>query len=121
MDVAQSILANLDARYPCAGMTTSALVCRDAVQNRCEREVKINRRTALGLIAFGGTAALVGTRFGFMGRRVNGKPPLLHESGWKDTVALVMIRFEQFRGRYMLHCHNLEHEDHMMMSRFDVV
>jgi len=58
----------------------------------------------------------------------NGKPPLLHESGWKDTVALdpgeevlVMIRFEQFRGRYMLHCHNLEHEDHAMMSRFDIV
>jgi len=58
----------------------------------------------------------------------NGKPPLAHESGWKDTVALesgeevlVMIRFEQFRGRYMFHCHNLEHEDHAMMSRFDVV
>jgi len=58
----------------------------------------------------------------------NGKPPLAHEKGWKDTVALetgeealVMIRFEQFRGRYMLHCHNLEHEDHAMMSRFDVL
>ena len=58
----------------------------------------------------------------------NGKSPLLHERGWKDTVsleagedALVLIRFEQFRGRYMLHCHNLEHEDHAMMSRFDVI
>jgi FtsP/CotA-like multicopper oxidase with cupredoxin domain len=58
----------------------------------------------------------------------NGKLPLVHERGWKDTVVLedneevlVMLRFEQFRGRYMLHCHNLEHEDHMMMSRFDVV
>jgi len=35
--------------------------------------------------------------------------------------AFVMIRFEQFLGRYPLHCHNLEHEDHAMMSRFDVV
>ena len=58
----------------------------------------------------------------------NGEPPLAHEKGWKDTVALetgeealVMIRFEQFRGRYMVHCHNLEHEDHGMMSRFDVL
>jgi FtsP/CotA-like multicopper oxidase with cupredoxin domain len=58
----------------------------------------------------------------------NGKQPLAHERGWKDTVALergdealVMLRFEQFRGRYMLHCHNLEHEDHAMMSRFDVI
>ena len=57
----------------------------------------------------------------------NGKPPLVHERGWKDTVSLdngedvlVMLRCEQFRGRYMLHCHNLEHEDHAMMSRFDV-
>ena len=31
-----------------------------------------------------------------------------------------MLRFEQFRGRYLLHCHNLEHEDHAMMARFDV-
>jgi spore coat protein A, manganese oxidase len=58
----------------------------------------------------------------------NGGQPLPHETGWKDTVALekgeevlVMLRFEQFRGRYMLHCHNLEHEDHAMMSRFDVI
>jgi len=58
----------------------------------------------------------------------NGKSPLPHEKGWKDTVALeggeealVLIRFEQFRGRYMLHCHNLEHEDHAMMTRFDVI
>ena len=58
----------------------------------------------------------------------NSKSPLSHERGWKDTVALdpgeevlVMLRFGQFRGRYMLHCHNLEHEDHSMMSRFDVV
>jgi FtsP/CotA-like multicopper oxidase with cupredoxin domain len=57
----------------------------------------------------------------------NGKPPLVHERGWKDTVALdigedvlVMLRCEQFRGRYMLHCHNLEHEDRAMMTRFDV-
>jgi spore coat protein A len=50
------------------------------------------------------------------------------KESWKDTAALcpgedalVMLRFEQFRGRYMVHCHNLEHEDHSMMSRFDVI
>jgi FtsP/CotA-like multicopper oxidase with cupredoxin domain len=58
----------------------------------------------------------------------NGKPPLPHERGWKDTAALdggeevlLLLRFEQFHGRYMLHCHNLEHEDHAMMARIDVV
>jgi spore coat protein A len=58
----------------------------------------------------------------------NGQSPLIHERGWKDTLALdvgeevvVLLRCEQFRGRYMLHCHNLEHEDHAMMARFDVI
>jgi spore coat protein A len=58
----------------------------------------------------------------------NGHPPLPHESGWKDTVGLVageevtmIVRFDGYRGRYLIHCHNLEHEDHDMMARFDVI
>ena len=58
----------------------------------------------------------------------NGGPPLPHEAGWKDTVAVdrdedvsVIAKFGGYRGRYILHCHNLEHEDHSMMARFDVV
>lgn len=58
----------------------------------------------------------------------NGGPPLPHETGWKDTVSVdrneevsVIARFDGYRGRYLLHCHNLEHEDHSMMARFDVV
>jgi FtsP/CotA-like multicopper oxidase with cupredoxin domain len=58
----------------------------------------------------------------------NGEAPLLHETGWKDTVAVnkgeevkVAMRFQGYKGRYLIHCHNLEHEDHSMMARFDVV
>ncbi len=50
------------------------------------------------------------------------------ERGWKDTVLLedgetveVLIRFEGYRGIYLLHCHKLEHEDMGMMSNFEVV
>jgi len=50
------------------------------------------------------------------------------ERGWKDTVLLhdnesveVFIRFDGFRGRYLIHCHKLEHEDMGMMANFDVV
>ena len=50
------------------------------------------------------------------------------EGGWKDTVLLldgetveVLIRFEGYRGMYLLHCHKLEHEDMGMMSNFQVV
>jgi spore coat protein A len=50
------------------------------------------------------------------------------DAGWKDTVDLtptetveVAIRFTGHTGRYMLHCHNLEHEDMMMMAAFETV
>jgi len=58
----------------------------------------------------------------------NGKAPYSHETGWKDTLRLepgedarVIMRFGGYKGRYILHCHNLEHEDYEMMARFDVV
>ncbi|MEV7627720.1 multicopper oxidase domain-containing protein [Actinoplanes sp. NPDC089786] len=31
------------------------------------------------------------------------------------------MRFAGYRGRYMMHCHSLEHEDMGMMANFDVV
>lgn len=58
----------------------------------------------------------------------NGKPPAPEDAGWKDTVDLrpyevveVAVRFSGHRGRYMIHCHNLEHEDMAMMANFDVI
>jgi spore coat protein A, manganese oxidase len=57
----------------------------------------------------------------------NGRKPLPTDAGWKDTVDLisgeearVLVRFDGYRGRYVFHCHNLEHED-MMMANFEVV
>jgi blue copper oxidase len=50
------------------------------------------------------------------------------ERGWKDTVLLkdresvdILIRFDVYRGRYLIHCHKLEHEDQGMMTNFEVV
>ncbi|QGN31605.1 multicopper oxidase family protein [Microlunatus sp. Gsoil 973] len=50
------------------------------------------------------------------------------EAGWKDTLDLrpteyadVAVRFTNHRGHYLMHCHNLEHEDMGMMSAFEVV
>ena len=58
----------------------------------------------------------------------NGGKPSPEDSGWKDTVDLtsgeearVLVRFDGYRGRYVFHCHNLEHEDMMMMANFEVV
>jgi FtsP/CotA-like multicopper oxidase with cupredoxin domain len=50
------------------------------------------------------------------------------EQGWKDTVLLndretveILIRFDGYRGRYLMHCHKLEHEDQGMMTNFEVI
>jgi FtsP/CotA-like multicopper oxidase with cupredoxin domain len=50
------------------------------------------------------------------------------EQGWKDTVLLedretveVLVRFDVFKGLYLIHCHKLEHEDMGMMANFEVV
>lgn len=55
-------------------------------------------------------------------------PPAQHDVGLKDTVDLnpgeaveVIARFDGYRGRYVFHCHNSEHEDMMMMANFAVV
>ena len=32
----------------------------------------------------------------------------------------VALRFEDFLGTYMEHCHNTQHEDHAMLLRWDV-
>ena len=57
----------------------------------------------------------------------NGRPPMAHERGAKDVVYVgenesvkVLIKFDGGRGRYMIHCHNLTHEDHDMMGQFEI-
>jgi FtsP/CotA-like multicopper oxidase with cupredoxin domain len=51
-----------------------------------------------------------------------------NERGLKDTVRVnpnevvdIVVRFDVFCGRYMYHCHILEHEDHDMMRPFVVM
>ncbi len=58
----------------------------------------------------------------------NGKAPFAFEKGPKDVVYLgegesvrLLIRFGPQVGRYMMHCHNLVHEDHDMMQQFQVL
>ncbi|WP_425845383.1 multicopper oxidase family protein [Agrococcus sp. TSP3-2-1] len=57
----------------------------------------------------------------------NGRAPFAYELGPKDTVYVgegetvrLLMQFGPHRGKYMLHCHNLPHEDHDMMVQFSV-
>jgi FtsP/CotA-like multicopper oxidase with cupredoxin domain len=49
------------------------------------------------------------------------------DEGWKDTVLLmpgerikILVRFEDYPGLFLYHCHNLEHEDMGMMRNYYV-
>jgi spore coat protein A len=55
-------------------------------------------------------------------------PPDANEMGWKDTVRAepgmvtrIIVRFDGYPGRFVWHCHILEHEDNEMMRPFDVL
>jgi spore coat protein A len=55
-------------------------------------------------------------------------PPDANEMGWKDTVRAdpgmvtrIIVPFDGYAGRYVWHCHVLEHEDNEMMRPFEVV
>ncbi len=50
------------------------------------------------------------------------------DEGWKDTFLLmpgmkvkIALKFEDYTGIYVYHCHNLEHEDMGMMRNFEVI
>ena len=47
------------------------------------------------------------------------------DDGWKDTVLVMpgervklLMRFEDYTGLFLYHCHNLEHEDAGMMRNY---
>ena len=53
---------------------------------------------------------------------------LPHESGWKDTVLCmpgekvkIIMTFPNNPGKFVFHCHNLEHEDSGMMLNYKIV
>jgi spore coat protein A, manganese oxidase len=55
-------------------------------------------------------------------------PPAPNEAGWKDTVRVdpgtitrIIVKFEGYAGRYVWHCHLLEHAANEMMRPFEVV
>lgn len=54
--------------------------------------------------------------------------PALNEMGWKDVVQCspamitrVIVRFEGYTGRYLYHCHILEHAANDMMRPYEVI
>ncbi len=68
-----------------------------------------------------------GTQFQVVSRNGSEALRLVTDLGWKDTVLVrpfetveIALRFN-VAANYVLHCHNLEHEDSGMMLNFDVI
>ena len=57
----------------------------------------------------------------------DGGPPLVQDTGLKDTVFVpqggvrLAVTFAGYRGKYVFHCHNLEHADSGMMANLEIV
>lgn len=61
----------------------------------------------------------------YMGDAVQPPP---HEAGWKDTIQVppgtltrIVVPFHDYAGRYVWHCHVLEHEDNEMMRPYEII
>ena len=55
-------------------------------------------------------------------------PPAANEGGWKDTVRVegrsvtrIIVRFDGYGGRFVWHCHTLEHAANEMMRPYDIL
>jgi FtsP/CotA-like multicopper oxidase with cupredoxin domain len=58
----------------------------------------------------------------------NGLPPGPGEAGWKDTVVVhagqtvrIAAKFTEYTGRYVFHCHLIDHSTHSMMAQLEIV
>lgn len=58
----------------------------------------------------------------------DGRPPAAEEAGWKDSVPIppggrvrLIMKFGDFPGRFLYHCHLLGHADAGMMAQMEVV
>ena len=78
---------------------------------------------------------LHGLQFQIIGRDASGVDAAVWQTvkegfvddGWQDTFLLIpgmkvriIMRYKDFTGKYIYHCHNLEHEDMGMMRNYEV-
>ncbi|WP_426502968.1 multicopper oxidase domain-containing protein [Dactylosporangium sp. McL0621] len=69
----------------------------------------MNRRSLLRVGAAAVGVGAVGAGWPLAGRLVDVRP---------SEAVEIITRFTDYRGAFLLHCHNLEHEDMAMMADF---
>jgi spore coat protein A len=102
------------------------------INTRLFNAARIDARPVLGSTEFWDITAdpthpvhLHGAHFRVVTR--NGGAPWPQDAGWKDTVFVsngairIAVSFAGHRGKYVFHCHNLEHGDAGMMANVEIV
>ncbi len=91
-----------------------------------ETEIWEISNRGMGMMSVPHSFHVHGTQFQVLTLNGAAPPPVL--GGWKDTVLLwpgdvvrIIVRFDDYTGLYMYHCHVLEHEDSGMMGQFEVI
>lgn len=98
-------------------------------ENRVNAKPKVNSVEIWELSASGGWEHPIHlhlSEFFVLARNGSTPPPL--ERGRKDTVVIggdrgdvtILAQFPEFLGRFVFHCHTIEHEDMRMMGQFEV-
>ena len=69
-----------------------------------------------------------GVQFQVLERMGGRNEVIATENGWKDTVLVmpgekvsVIMTFPQYKGKFVFHCHNLEHGDDGMMLNYQII
>ena len=106
------------------GTTSSTATSRCSWPTRRSNDVEIwelKNKSAAGSTRSTSTSSTSRSSTATASRRIR------YERGPKDVVYVgenetvrVIMRFEPQVGQYMMHCHNLVHEDHDMMVQFEV-
>jgi len=113
-------------------------VAKDEIVKLGDLEVwEFSNQAGGGMGMMGGGMALPhpmhvhGLQYQILERSGSSEYPTLREGfvdeGWHDTVLVlpgervkILLKFEDFTGLYLYHCHNLEHEDMGMMRNYRV-
>ena len=74
--------------------------------------------TRVGTSHYQASVVEAAMRRGFRAQEVGRKDSF--DVGRNDELR-ILVNFRDFLGKYVMHCHNLIHEDHAMMARFDIV
>jgi FtsP/CotA-like multicopper oxidase with cupredoxin domain len=89
---------------------------------------EIERWTFRNLSALPHPVHMHGTQFRLVARTGGRGTVFPYEAGWKDTALVmpeesveVLVPFDAYRGLFLLHCHNLQHEDLGMMLNVAIV